>query len=106
MAQKLQQNRNILGLDVGEVRVGVALAGTIAKIPRPVVTLIRDDKIFSNIKEIADHEKADTIVVGVPRNMSGQETSQSNTIRQFADKLKEDTDLEIIFADETLSSVR
>lgn len=97
---------NILGLDVGIARVGLAIANSTAKIPSPLSVVNNDERVFERIKGLADDEKVKIIVIGLPRNMQGQETAQSEFARSFARKLGGYVDVTVEFADESLSSKR
>lgn len=106
MAKRSNLNTIIMGLDVGAVRIGVAVASSIARLPRPIAIISHDDHVFTVIGDLAQSEQADLLVVGLPRNMDGQETAQTLDIRQFAERLQTLTGLKIVFADESLSSQR
>lgn len=106
MAPKLIPNSYILGLDVGEARIGAAIASTVAKLPRPLPAIQNNETSFRNIAEMINKENASLVVVGIPRNLSGEETAQSLSIRAYADELAKSVDVPIEFADESLSSVR
>lgn len=99
-------NHNILALDVGERRVGTALANSVARLSSPYKTLIHSNNILSDIKEIINKEAIDVLVVGLPRNLDGQDTDQTKYVRQFSDKLRVIVDVPMYFEDEALSSVR
>ncbi|HEX5797711.1 MAG TPA: Holliday junction resolvase RuvX [Candidatus Saccharimonadales bacterium] len=99
-------NHNILALDVGDARVGVAIANPIARIPNPLTILANGPKIFHEIQALIREHDVRTVVIGLPRNMKGEETAQTEASRRFADKLEEYTDAELVFADESLSSKR
>lgn len=92
---------NILSLDVGERRVGVAIASLIARFPRPLTTLDNTDDIWSEIMALATDHDVDTIVVGLPRNLSGDDTAQTQYVRAFSEKL---TAYKVHFQDEALTS--
>jgi putative Holliday junction resolvase len=92
---------NIVSLDVGERRVGVAIASVIAKLPRPLTTLENTDDIWAQIDALATEHDAETIVVGLPRNLSGDDTAQTLYVRTFAEKL---SDYTVEFQDEALTS--
>lgn len=94
---------SILSLDVGERRVGVALASLIARFPSPLVTLDTDAIVWQKIADLAKEHDADTLVVGLPRNLSGEDTAQTQYVRTFAEKLEGFT---IAFQDEALTSVK
>lgn len=97
---------NILALDVGDARVGVAMANTVARLPSPLAIVDNDEKILENLSAIIEDNQISTIVVGLPRNMQGEETAQSKISRGFTNKLTQITDANIVFADEGLSSKR
>ncbi len=106
MATRSNPDGFVLGLDVGTARIGIAVVSTVARLPRPVEVLARSDSVFEDIERIADREGARLVVVGVPRNLAGEETAQSREIRAFARLLEQKIALPVAFADETLSSVR
>lgn len=96
---------NILGLDVGEKRIGMALANVIARLPSPHGVIANNDDSVDTIKKIIAENDVKHLVIGLPRNQSGQETAQSKYARDFALKLNE-IELPITFSDESLSSKR
>lgn len=100
----MSRNKSLVGLDVGEVRIGVALASTDVRIAVPFDTIEVDGTEIEKIAKIVIDENADTIVVGYPRNQSGDSTKQTEFVEQFAKGL-EDFDAEIVFQDESLTSV-
>lgn len=106
MAQRLISSGYILGLDVGGKRIGVALASAIARLPQPLDMIPAGETAIAAILEVAQKESVELIVVGIPRNLEGAETAQSQSIRDFAAKLAAETNIEVVFADESLSSVR
>jgi putative Holliday junction resolvase len=92
---------NILSLDVGERRVGVAIASVIAKLSYPLTTLDNTEGIWDQIDALASEHDVTTIVVGLPRNLSGDDTAQTQYVRTFAEKLSNYT---VMFQDEALTS--
>ena len=98
--------KNILALDVGDRRVGVALADSQIKIAVPYGYLERSDKIIQQITELMLDHDIDTLVIGYPRNQSGEATKQTESVEQFAKELAEiEIDADLVFQDESLSSV-
>lgn len=93
---------NFLALDVGTVRVGVAIANMIARLPSPYKTLDNNDDIFKTIAEIIKAEDVDTVIVGLPRNLSGDDTDQTRYCRDFGNQLAKYSKIE--FQDEALTS--
>ena len=94
---------NILSLDVGERRVGVAIANVVARLAHPLTTLDNTDLIWQDIADLVSKEDVETIVVGLPRNLSGDDTAQTQYAREFAAKID---NVEIVFQDEALTSVK
>lgn len=102
----MEEVNNILALDIGDSRIGIAMASSIAKLPRPFAILKNDPNVFKEINTIVSQNNVRTIVVGLPRNMQGEETAQSGVSRKFAQDLQERMDVEVVFADESLSTQR
>lgn len=95
----------VIALDVGEKRIGVALAhGTVA-IAIPYETVEVDGHEIERIREIISRESISQIVIGYPRNQSGEATAQTAFVEQFATRLS-DFQLPIVFQDESLTSVQ
>src|SRR5690554_5865112 len=102
----MQQDLNgILALDVGERRVGVARANTIARIANPLITLDNNDELFEKILMLVRENQVGTVVVGLPRGLEGQETAQTRYALEFADRLGREVQLPIMMQDEAVTSV-
>lgn len=99
-------NRAFLALDVGDKRVGLALGDSQVKIAVPFGYLERSDEIIQQLVEIIIEHDVETIVIGYPRNQSGEATKQTLATEEFAKQLADiDVDAEIVFQDESLTSV-
>ncbi len=96
--------QSIIGLDVGAVRVGVAIARLDVKMPQPLVTLQNDDTIFERITQLARDSDVLELVVGWPRGMEGQETQQTRDTEQFVARLKRISGLAVHLQDEAVTS--
>ncbi|QQS18662.1 Holliday junction resolvase RuvX [Candidatus Saccharibacteria bacterium] len=94
----------ILGIDYGAKRVGVAIAHTIARLPRPLTTLETTDHLVADIQRLITAESIGLVIVGVPRNMDGSESKQSQVCEAFARELSGALEVPVRIADETLSS--
>ena len=97
-------NQSLVCLDVGEKRIGVAVADTGVRIAVPFDTVVVDGNELKAIAEIVVREGAEVIVVGYPRNQMGEATAQTQFVERFAENLK-DMDAEVVFQDESLTSV-
>lgn len=94
----------VLALDVGERRVGVATGNTIARLARPVTTLVRDDTFWQKLEDLVKSESITQFVVGLPRSLEGAETAQTKASRAFAAELKTRLALPVDVQDEALTS--
>lgn len=76
-----------LALDVGDRRIGLAVADDTFGIARPLSTLRRHDQSgdIRALGEIAKQEEATTLVIGLPLTLRGEEGSQALRVRRFAD---------------------
>jgi len=97
-------SRTLIGLDVGEKRIGVAVADLGVRIAVPFATIEVDGGEIAAIAEIVIKEQADTLVLGYPRNQQGEATTQTAYVEQFAERLA-DIDARVVYQDESLTSV-
>lgn len=96
----------LLGLDVGDRRIGVAISDPTGSLATPVEVYHRRDRA-SDVRHlgklVADLE-ASGIIVGLPKNMNGTEGPQAEKTRDFARSLAE-AGLKVSLWDERLSTV-
>ncbi len=97
--------KQLLALDVGEKRIGVALADPSIGIAIVYDTLEVDGTEIARIMQVVIEEKVTKVIVGYPRNQSGDPTQQTHYVEEFAAKLQ-DLDVPVVFQDESLTSVR
>jgi putative Holliday junction resolvase len=101
----------ILALDIGVKRIGIAFADTKVRIAIPRGMIPVDGEELAAIAKNYRLEKAELIVAGLPRNNQGEETQQTQYVRDFIQKLQayfaeqEKTRLFVHFQDESLTSV-
>jgi putative Holliday junction resolvase len=100
----MSQTKSFLALDVGEKRIGVAVGDSGVKIAVPFDTVEVDGNEIERIAQLVVSEKADTVVVGYPRNQSGEPTAQTTYVENFAKQLA-DIAPDLVFQDESLTSV-
>ena len=94
-----------LGIDVGKARVGVARCDPDGMLATPVETVPRDDASIARILTIADEQEAFELVVGLPLNMSGDDTPSTRDAREFAALLASSSARPVRLVDERLSTV-
>lgn len=103
----LPQGRGLVGLDLGDKTIGVAISDAMLGVASPLTTIRR--KKFgvdaAALMEIVTGRQLCGIVLGLPRNMDGTEGPRCQSTRAFARNLSRLTDLPITFWDERLSTV-
>lgn len=101
----MSRSKVAFALDVGEKRIGVATADDTVGIARVVETIEVDGNEFNRIARLIQEEKASVVVVGYPRNQSGEPTAQTKLVEVFAKRLAGVVDVKLVFQDESLTSV-
>ena len=98
-----------IALDVGDVRIGVAVSDLLGITANPRETYWRKKgDIDADIRyfcEYAKKEDADTFVLGLPKNMDGTEGPRAEVTREFGTLLAEASGLPIVYQDERLTTV-
>jgi putative Holliday junction resolvase len=95
----------ILGLDVGEKRIGVALAEGLLTIPLTVIDRTVEETDMELIMALVEEYRAERIVVGLPRLMNGDIGTQAEETLSFSGALAEHVDIPVDTWDERLSTV-
>lgn len=100
----LNSSSTILALDVGGRRIGVAVANVIARIAHPLVTIGNTPETPSVLQQLIDEQQAVGLVVGLPRNLNGDETEQTRTVQAFVASLQEHITVPVYWQDEAVTS--
>lgn len=97
----------LMGLDVGDKRLGVALSDELGLTAQPHKTLERKNtrQDFEQLRGIVKEYQVVAIVVGLPRNMNGTMGRQAGLVSDFAGKIEKDLGVPVILWDERLSTV-
>lgn len=97
----------IIGLDIGDRRIGVAISDplriTAAGLETIERTNVRAD--VQAVRDIALRHGAVQIVVGLPQNMDGSMGEQSEKVKSFARKLAREINIPIVYEDERLTTI-
>ena len=98
---------NIIAIDLGDKRTGIAIANDAIKIAQPlcVIEIPIGNKLIKKIQSIIIDHDADALVVGLPLNMDGTEGHRSKITKEFVNNLKKNTKLNIYLQDERLTSI-
>lgn len=95
-------NKNIIALDIGNVRTGMAsLRENIAF----SLDTIKTEILLAQIKEFLSRKKIDLIVVGLPVSDDGSENEQCQKVRKLALEIEKIVDCDIVLENEYLSSI-
>lgn len=95
-----------MALDVGERRIGVALADNSVRIAVAYDTIEADGTEIEQITRLAAFEDIDTLVVGYPRNQSGEPTAQTAFTEAFVNRLPEELQAKVNYQDESVTSLQ
>ncbi|MBC3795816.1 Holliday junction resolvase RuvX [Acetobacterium paludosum] len=96
----------ILGLDVGDKRIGVAVTDPLQITAQGVATVkrkTRDDDLEA-FRQLIEKYEIKKVVAGLPLNMDGSESAQTRKTVNFCQFIKKRLDIEIIYIDERLTS--
>lgn len=96
----------IMGLDIGEKRIGVAVSDEYGLIAQglPTVNRTGTQEDIRQLADIAQKWSVEKIVAGMPRNMNGSYGPQSDLVFDFISRLQQETEIEVICQDERLTT--
>ena len=97
----------ILGLDVGQKTIGVAISDPLGFTAQGITTIRRgkNEQDIEELKKICSEYGVETIVVGLPKNMNGSIGFAGEKIMAFTELIKESIDIKIELWDERLTTV-
>ncbi len=93
-----------VGIDFGEVRIGVAVTDPDAILASPLETLIKNPSITNELSRIFKDYEPIYVAIGNPIHLSGADSDKSNSVRRFALSLKDLYHGKIYLIDERLST--
>lgn len=99
----------LLGIDLGDSRIGIAVGDLATGSVEPLTTVRRSRRVADDaavIRRLADEQRIEGLVVGLPLEMSGSEGPQATRTREWAAAIEVSTALPVRFRDERLTSVR
>lgn len=98
----------LMALDVGDVRIGVALSDASGFLASPYTTLRvtrNEAELWQALHALVEETGAETLVIGLPLSMDGEIHAQGERVLAFAERLKAQISLPVVFWDERLSTV-
>jgi putative Holliday junction resolvase len=102
----MQQHPRILGLDVGDRRIGIAISDAFALSAQPLLTLTRSNRRndLRMIERLVRKHEITEFVVGHPLYMSGDVSPQAAKTSAFAEILRQEFSLPVHLIDERLTT--
>lgn len=108
LAATLPPKRRLLGLDVGQKTIGLALSDPSLRVATPVSTIRRGKRFRDDAAALAAviaERDIGGLIVGLPVNMDGSEGPRCQSVRQFAANVMEHIEIDVAFWDERLSTM-
>ncbi len=97
----------VIAIDPGTKRVGVAVSDPTGTIAQALTTVQAEprDTLAERLTQIATHQEATRIVVGLPRRLDGSYGPEAKSARELADELRQASSLPVELVDERLTTV-
>lgn len=90
---------NLLGIDYGSQRVGVALSVD-GRSPQRLVTLDQDEQLWERLEQLSAAHQVEQIVIGLPRSTDGEDSAWTAQVRQLAGEVESRLGLPVVLQDE------
>lgn len=99
--------KKIMGLDVGDKRIGIALSDPLRITAQGLETYTRrtEAEDISHIADIFRNHDVEYIVCGLPKNMNGTIGPQAEKVQAFAAQIEAELGVRVVFSDERLTTV-
>jgi len=105
--------KRVIGLDVGDRSIGIAISDELWITTRGLFTISRTNikSDTQKVMEIVKENDCSHVIIGLPVNLSGEDSKQTEKVREFAEKLKNKLlsnsmgDREVVLYDERFSTV-
>ncbi len=98
---------NVLALDYGEKRIGLAIGSTETNLALPYATIehVSDQGDIERVRQVVVEEEVSVVVVGEPKTMSGSASATTVAARRFAELLQA-AGVTVALVDERLTSLQ
>ena len=96
----------LLGLDVGDVRIGVAVSDVLGSGAHPLCTLTRTNRQrdITAIGDLVSIHNVERIIVGLPLSLDGSIGTQAEQVQKFGNRLSKALDIPVEFRDERFTT--
>jgi putative Holliday junction resolvase len=95
---------SLIGIDVGERRVGLAASDPTGTIASPLRSVERGPRLWSELAQALAERQSQAVVVGLPRRLDGSEGPAAGAARRFAAEVGRRLRVEVDFWDERLTT--
>lgn len=97
----------IMSVDYGDKRTGIAICDKLEMLASPVGVLTEwnSETLADKIVNLAVEKKAETIVIGLPKNMDGSQGFRADACKELGELVKSRTQIPVEFWDERLTTV-
>lgn len=100
MRSKIKLSGDLIGLDLGKSRSGVARINVQARLSEPLDEITMDDRFFELVQEVVQKYDACCIVAGLPRGLDGQHTEQTQWAQNMVEELRDKSKVSVFAVDE------
>ena len=94
----------IMGMDIGEKRIGIALSDPDKKFSIPYSIISNNKDFASKLNQILDSESIEKIIVGMPYTLKGKIGSQGKKVLDFVKDNILSMGMEVVYQDERFTS--
>ena len=98
-------HKRLLGIDYGDVRIGVAISDPLGMTAQPVGTIKNSTQAIDEIIQIIIEKKVSKCIFGLPKDQHGNDSKKAASVREFAHQLQDKHAIDIEFVDERFSTV-
>lgn len=95
----------LLGIDYGDVRIGVAVSDALGITAQPVGTIQNSPNAIQEIIAIIQQKKVVRCIVGLPKDQHGNDSKKAHDVREFVKALQTKIDIDVEWVDERFSTV-
>lgn len=95
--------KNYLAIDYGTSKIGLAISSSETRVCLPY-KILTEVEFWNSILEILQQENIDEVVLGIPKNLNGEDTKQTEITMNFFEKLKSQINKPIHLEDERMTS--
>lgn len=94
----------IIGLDIGDKNIGIAISDKNNKLATPMTTLKNDNNFKISLLELIKEYSIGKIIIGLPISLKGKEESQAKKVRDFIKDIDLEKEAKVVFYDERFTT--